>query len=280
MEISQPTDFGPDVDIPNSPESNVFYSSPAEPAKQTASLTFPSLPDVPSDPELKLEIYSYKVKGLAQNGYQALKDKEILTPNLNQTNVDRFREYLTLNKIEPESISIEPASLKLSGEKTKSIGDKLKSMGGRWNPTLKGWIFSYNKFDEIKKFIESVPRTTTTTTSGKKTRVPVKRVKETTPTLPSIEEETQEIQEIPSVLTYQTVSFSVIRPQVGMNVLIKLGTNQLNYHVTDVERDSHDHVVSALIKPNRGEPKTSKLVICSGQWQVLGLIQSHVVNFL
>lgn len=37
---------------------------------------------------------------------------------------------------------------------TTAIKDKLKEMGGRWNNTLKGWIFSKNKEIEIAEFIK------------------------------------------------------------------------------------------------------------------------------
>jgi len=42
----------------------------------------------------------------------------------------------------------------LVGEGTKEIKEKLKEFGGRWNPTLKGWIFRASGSENLCKFIK------------------------------------------------------------------------------------------------------------------------------
>jgi hypothetical protein len=44
----------------------------------------------------------------------------------------------------------------LKGDKTKEFKENIKSLGGKWNSTLKGWIFPKTKEAEVKKFIDQV----------------------------------------------------------------------------------------------------------------------------
>lgn len=51
---------------------------------------------------------------------------------------------------EVRAIRYTDRSILVKGD-TKSMKDQLKEIGGKWNPTLKGWIFSIKKEDEIKE---------------------------------------------------------------------------------------------------------------------------------
>jgi hypothetical protein len=44
----------------------------------------------------------------------------------------------------------------LKGDKTKEFKENIKSLGGKWNSTLKGWIFPKTKEAEVRKFIDQV----------------------------------------------------------------------------------------------------------------------------
>jgi hypothetical protein len=44
----------------------------------------------------------------------------------------------------------------LKGDKTKEFKENIKSLGGKWNSTLKGWIFPKTKEPEVRKFIDQV----------------------------------------------------------------------------------------------------------------------------
>ena len=47
-------------------------------------------------------------------------------------------------------------SFLLSGEDTKEHKDSIKSLGGKWNNTLKGWIFPKTKDRLVKEWLDGV----------------------------------------------------------------------------------------------------------------------------
>lgn len=64
-----------------------------------------------------------------------------------------IQEYLVKNNISLVNLKIDhttyPKAFVVLGD-TKNVKDKIKSLGGKWNPTLKGWIFSKKVVKDVK----------------------------------------------------------------------------------------------------------------------------------
>jgi hypothetical protein len=84
---------------------------------------------------------------------------------------------------------------------------------------------------------------------------------------------------VPTLQNYQTVTYTVIKPQVGMLVNINVRGCTLSYQVVTIE--DHAGIIDGAYIRQQNIPNgpLSKLVITNGQWQVLGMIESHTVNF-
>ncbi len=75
--------------------------------------------------------------------------------------------------------------------------------------------------------------------------------------------------------TYQTVRWKVFRPAEGMKVSIKVGGSKLDGEVLQTEMTGN--IVDTAYISAGGN--TSKVVICSGKWQVWGYQAEHTVFF-
>ena len=75
--------------------------------------------------------------------------------NKNREKVDDF--FKTLDKKSDEiSLELKPYSEKsflITGDETKKYKEELKKMGGKWNTTLKGWIYSSKNEESLKEWI-------------------------------------------------------------------------------------------------------------------------------
>ena len=159
------------------------------------------------------------------------------------------------------------------GEGTKihkaSLGKN--GLGGKFIPSLKerpgfpggaGWIFYMKLKDKVKAFVEQV-------NSG------------AVPTQTQPPAQGTSVASLPTVIvpvknqTYQTVRWRVFRPAAGMKVTIKVGGSKLEGEVLQTDMTG-DVVDTAYISASGN---TSKVVICSGKWQVWGYQAEHVVYF-
>lgn len=57
-----------------------------------------------------------------------------------------------------ELVEYTEKSLLLKGKETKEYKKEIKELGGKWNSSLKGWIFSKKKGEEISLFLTSVKK--------------------------------------------------------------------------------------------------------------------------
>lgn len=135
-------------------------------------------------------------------------------------------------------------SIVIYGDNTRKYKDDLKKMGGKFNGKLKaveefeggcGWIFSKKNQDKIDEFLQKI------STSNE----------------------------------YQTVSWNVIKPKLGMKVLIK-GTNSKEYNIKNIEINE-DIVDTVYIVDDE---ESNKLVIINGKWKIFGNSEDHEVNFI
>jgi hypothetical protein len=199
-------------------------------------------------------------------------------------------------------------SFALFGIETKTIKEDLKEMGGKFVVRLKshpgssqtqpGWIFSMKKFNQMKEYLNEnypgkysiktelivsspsnspqkldaedaaseekltqkplVPRATPKTPVGKTIKI--------TPTLK---------------IDYQTVTYKVIKPAVGMSARISTIEGVLETKVTEVRINDGvvDMVVVKPVATEQPDETVYHLVITNGQWQVLGLVEEHSVSF-
>ena len=161
------------------------------------------------------------------------------------------------------------------GEATKVHKDNLKALGGKFNGRLKerpgfsggaAWIFPMNNLATVKQFVNDVNNGTIPTHSSPPAEGGVMG-------LPTITGPVK-------VSKYQTVTWSVFKPAVGMTVTIKAGGQEAVGTVIQVDgnRDKRNHSIidTAFIDINGA---TSKLVICSGAWSVWGYMVDHRVYF-
>lgn len=168
-------------------------------------------------------------------------------------------------------IEYTPKSIVVFGEATRTYKGQLKDLGGRYNGRLSerpdfpggsGWIFPSRNRDSVDNFVEQV-------NNG-----------EFSQALPDLNNNTSV--GLPQVIfpqkldaVYQTVSWKVYKPKEGMNVVIKTTGDPLEGEVVSVETHK-DFVDTAYVSVNG---QISKLVICSGKWQVFGYMPEHTVRF-
>lgn len=202
-------------------------------------------------------------------------------------------------------------SFALFGKETKAIKEDLKEMGGKFNMRLKsptnpsetqpGWIFSMTKLNRIKEYLnEHYPGQYTIKTdqmAPSPSNSPPKSDAESVgteeksvqkPPVPRSAPKTpvgKTVKLTPTLkIDYQTVTYKVIKPAVGMSVRISTIEGVLETKVTEVR--INDGVVDmAVVKPvtletsEQPDDTVYHLVITNGQWQVLGLVDEHSVSF-
>lgn len=79
----------------------------------------------------------------------------------NKEKVEEFLNIFSSEKVETKSdekinIELKPYSDKsflVTGEDTKKYKEKLKELGGKWNATLKGWIYSNKNEEKVKEWL-------------------------------------------------------------------------------------------------------------------------------
>lgn len=82
-------------------------------------------------------------------------------------NKEKVEEFLNIfsetksNEVENSHVDIElkPYSEKsflITGDDTKKYKEKLKELGGKWNSTLKGWIYSIKNEEKVKEWMSSI----------------------------------------------------------------------------------------------------------------------------
>ncbi len=159
------------------------------------------------------------------------------------------------------------------GEATKihkaSLGKS--GLGGKYIPTLKpkpgfpggpGYIYYLKLKDQVRDFVNQVNAGMIPT----QTQPPAQGTNVTN--LPTVVVPVRN-------QTYQTVRWKVFRPTEGMKVSIKVGGNKLDGEVLQTEMTGN--IVDTAYISAGGT--TSKVVICSGKWQVWGYQADHTVFF-
>ena len=87
-----------------------------------------------------------------------LSDKELDLYNKinNETNGLVYEYFIHKKYDEKINIEIKPYSDKsflIIGEDTKKHKEKLKELGGKWNSTLKGWIYSNKNEQKVREWM-------------------------------------------------------------------------------------------------------------------------------
>lgn len=186
--------------------------------------------------------------------------------------------------MEQSSLTITPYtdnSFKLSGELTRNFANELKQFNGRYNPHLRdgpGWIFSNKQLEKLSTFIEQVnsgeivpPEVTNT---YRKPSPPIRSATTTTTTRPvAVPQPAQPL--IKDGMEYQTVTYTLVKPKVGMNVNIKIGSSMHKSSVLNVY-EHYGYVDEIDITPIND---LITLVICNGQWSLKGFADPHQVSF-
>ena len=167
-------------------------------------------------------------------------------------------------------------SFKVSGAATRTYSNQLKDLGGRYNSNLKdgpGWIFSNTKYDVVNEFVQQV--------QGSECPLPPPVQRRQYLPKPSAQQDIpiprKPLPQPPQRSNYQTVTYTVPRPQHGMRVLISFDGNQNEYQVVGIEQTDNvtDTVMIQGLEPN----ELLTLVITNGKWQVLGIADTHSITF-
>lgn len=74
-------------------------------------------------------------------------------------NKEKVEEFISVVETElTVDLELKPYSEKsflITGRDTKKFKEELKTMGGKWNATLKGWIYSIKNEETLKEWINS-----------------------------------------------------------------------------------------------------------------------------
>lgn len=134
---------------------------------------------------------------------------------------------------------------------TKTYSTTLKMMGGGWVKRPKyggsqepGWCFGNYKRQEVEKYVAEV-------NAG--TAAP------------------------PPTFQVQTVSWNVFKPETGMRLKIKMPHGIADYSVADVEKQGWTVVKATIFAPQNPD-SVHQMAIISGQWQILGYLDSHSIE--
>jgi hypothetical protein len=217
------------------------------------------------------------------------------------------------NKI--EVINYTPKSLAIIGD-TRVWSENIKELGGKFNRNLKvgesvvpGWIFSKNKEDVVKQFVENAnstklePMRKTSPSAGMSQYVSSSQqnikygikssslnnndnvVQNEMLTPVTILKHQSFTINYPTIftssdgLTYQ-VSIMPL-PKIGQQVTLLFAGESLNYEIIALENDEpphHNAIISSL--PDDGtEPTQSPISVISGMWKVTGFEEEHTLIF-
>nr|QBK89899.1 MAG: uncharacterized protein LCPAC101_01820 [Pithovirus LCPAC101] len=141
---------------------------------------------------------------------------------------------------------------------------------GKYNRDFGGWVYSSDNREEVENFIRGAnegdiapdfykEKTDRNNKSGKTDNIGVVA-------MPKYGNPRK-----------QMLTYHIFRPSVGMTVTIKVDGNINTYQVinTNNKRGMVDEVI--ILWPDN-ETK-SKLLVCSGRWQVVGMINRHSIRF-
>lgn len=183
-------------------------------------------------------------------------------------------------------------SFKVSGESTKLYKEKFKELNGMFRTTYKGgpgWVFSNSKRKAIEDLISEIKLGKVTPCNSNKPTRDYKRStdKVDVPDIPLIPGYTENKYFAPSISDnkgYQTLTYTVLRPSLNMEIMVRRGTSSKIedlYHISHLdERNGVVEEVYAFIDGGDDNTPLTKFVVINGRWQVLGLTEHHTVDFI
>ena len=180
-------------------------------------------------------------------------------------------------------------SFVITGEETRNYKEYFKKTG-RFNANLKnpedsdqkmpGWIFSNKHLATMTDIVNKIhagqlsPPTSPAPSPRRTTKVSRARKSALKPSVPFDQPLSLEPQKVET----QTVTYNVVKPEVGMTAYLTLDTTTVTTTVTQVGQSQSGAYDSAVVKPVTNK-ETYLLAIVSGKWQVLGVLNDHQVTF-